>query len=117
MAEQDSSRFFGDTARVFVLERTEDGQVQYLVRPGIVIVDGNQILFRNLASRPVTVMAEFLAMRSVSLAPRGAQGDRAVVALGEVEARFYEYSVEVDTGASKRAQAIGASRPGAIIDR
>jgi hypothetical protein len=106
--------FFGSTERVFVFERKDQaGHPYYVVRPAVVLVDGNQVRFRNFTQHPVTVRAAFLASGGFDLAG----GQRKTVSLaGSPAAGFYEYDVTVTVG-GKPVDAIGDSRPGAIIDR
>lgn len=114
MSQDSMASFFGNTERVFVFERSDPaGDAYYVVRPAVVLVDGNQIRFRNLTQRPVAVRGAFLASGGVDLAA----GERKTVGLAANNAAgFHEYVVTV-TLPDKTVEAIGDSRPGAIIDR
>jgi hypothetical protein len=114
MSQDLMANFFGSTERVFVFERKDQaGNPYYVVRPAVVLVDGNQIRFRNFTAHPVNVRGAFLASGSIDLAG----GERKTVGLaGSPAAGFYEYVVTV-TVAGKPVEAVGDSRPGAIIDR
>jgi hypothetical protein len=121
MSELDDARFFGNTERVFVIDRGENAPTpptpRFFVRPGVVVVGGNQVLFRNFTRYTVTIRAPFLSSASFTLAARGSAGDRKTLALaGGAPAGFNEYDVSVDVS-GKTEDAVGDSRPGAIIDR
>ncbi len=107
----------GGTDRVFVLQRQGDAGLVFVVRPGVVVADGNQIRFRNFTDFPVTIEAVFLNLRSIQLTPKGSPGDRRTGNLAQPPVPgFHEYKVTVQ-GPSGPVEAIGDSRPGAIIDR
>jgi hypothetical protein len=107
----------GGTDRVFVLQRSVDGVAVFVVRPGVVLADGNQIRFRNFTEFPLTVEAGFLNVRSFQLTARGSAGDRRTVNLAQPPSPgFQEYKVIVN-GPAGPVEAVGDSRPGAIIDR
>ncbi len=115
MTVHDDERLFGNTARAFVFERP--ALQQYFVRPGVMVVDGNQIQFRNFAQHPVRIDAAFLVGGGVNLAAHGAPGASATRSLvANPPLGFQEYSVTVQVP-GKPVEAIGDSRPGAIIDR
>ncbi|HYN03543.1 MAG TPA: hypothetical protein VE359_13930 [Vicinamibacteria bacterium] len=118
MSDVTAHSIFGNTERVFVYDKAARGEPhRFVVRPAVVVVDGNQIRFRNFTDHEVTVDASFLQTRSVRLARRGAAGDRQTVPLGPgIEPRYYDYGVTVDVD-GKQVNADGESRPGAIIDR
>lgn len=116
MSDLTTESMFGNTERVFVFERSVGGSPQYVVRPAVVLVDGNQVRFRNFTPHRVRVEASFLAARSVDLAPRNSAGDRVTAGLGSPQPGFHEYTVKVATAAGD-VEAVGDSRPGAIIDR
>jgi len=103
----------GGTDRVFVLQRSVNGSVVFVVRPGVVLADGNQIRFRNFTEFPARIQADFLNNKDFQLTPKGSAGDRRTVNLAQPPPPgFHEYRVTVNG-----VEAIGDSRPGAIIDR
>ncbi|MFI4944481.1 MAG: hypothetical protein ACHP85_14535 [Burkholderiales bacterium] len=113
-SDLDAMSAAGSTDRVFVLQR--QGPV-FVVRPGVLVADGNQVRFRNFTDFPLTIEADFLNLRSFSLTPKGSAGDRRTVNLAQPPiAGFHEYRVTVN-GPSGPVEATGDSRPGAIIDR
>jgi hypothetical protein len=109
---------FGKTERVFIYE---EGAGEFLVRPAVVVVDGNHIRFRNFTSYPVELNSpELFGAAPIGLAPSGSSGDRRTVLLVNARPGFNPYDVTVFVqGAQRRGEAKlaqGNSRPGAIID-
>jgi hypothetical protein len=109
---------FGNTERVFIYQ---DDEGEYLVRPAVVVVDGNHIRFRNFTPHVVELNPGLFGAAAIGLAPRGTQGDQLTVALVNAHPGFNPYQVTVlDQGVERRREgklAKGNSRPGAIIDR
>jgi len=114
MSEDLTVSFFGNTERVFIGERQHKDP--FVVRPAVVLVDGNQIRFRNFTRYPVRIDASFLAGGGVRLEPAGQPGDKRTQPLGSQTSGYYEYIVWVITPGGE-VEAVGSSRPGAIIDR
>jgi hypothetical protein len=115
--ELDALSAAGGTDRVFVLQRQGNTGLVFVVRPGVVLADGNQIRFRNFTEFRIRVQAGFLSNNDFQMTPKGSAGDRRTVNLSQPPpAGFQEYVVTVD-GPTGTVEALGDSRPGAIIDR
>lgn len=113
-----------DHNRVNIFKRTNDaGNVFFLVRPGVVLVEKGKVRFRNFTEYVVTIKeADFLERPEIKLDKAGTvidgeKTDRKKVNLADkVQHRFYEYKTFVTTDQGD-VEASGDSRPGAIIDR
>ena len=117
MSDVVAGSIFGNTERVFVyLKPDAVPERRFRVRPAVVIVDGNQIRFRNFTDHPIRISAEFLTARSIDLERKGGNDRRTVTLAAGSLLGYYEYRVQVEVD-GKWVDAHGESRPGAIIDR
>ena len=112
----------GRTKGTFVIEKVDENNkvLGYFVRPSVTVVEDDQMRFRNFTRYKVNVTAKFLE-KSIDLAPAEDKDkrDHQKVKLGSgVKPNFYEYDVRVFVNGDTNppVDAIGESRPGAIID-
>jgi hypothetical protein len=116
MSDVVAGSIFGSTERVFVYDRGTATNHNFVVRPAVVVVDGNQIRFRNFTDFPIRISADFFTARSVDLERKGGTDRKTVTLVPNPEPGFREYLVEVNVNGTT-VEARGESRPGAIIDR
>ncbi len=117
MPEVVAGSVFGRTERVFVYDKCRDGKEhEFVVRPAVVVVDGNQIRFRNFTDFAIRITADFFTARSVDLERKGGSDRKTVTLVPDPEPGFHDYAVEVNVN-GEWVEAKGESRPGAIIDR
>jgi hypothetical protein len=116
--------FGGKPKGVFVIGRKKKADdpnepLKFFVRPGVIVVEDDQVRFRNLTKFRIQVInADFLKEKSFYLEPRKQAGDHKKFDLADDSAgNFFEYDVLVYEDPNAPAEAIGDSRPGAIIDR
>lgn len=112
--------FGGKPKGVFVIARKKDDNdpnepIRFYVRPGVIVIEDDQVRFRNFTGYRIRIEeANFLDKQSFDMEV----GEHKKVDLANgVVPNFYKYRVRVYVDANAPEDALGDSRPGAIIDR
>lgn len=106
-----------DTTKKVVIFGRTPGARDFYARPGVVVVDDSKMRFRNFTKFRVRIEADFLKDSPYTLEKAGDKNDRAKLELKpSLDPGFREYKVFVAHDGGE-VEAIGDSRPGAIIDR